>query len=602
MGGIANSGACRHAIHNIRIRIMNTIAVRLIGRKLGTNWTMLASVAILLPALTLTGWAQTRVQDIFGRSLKTHGITLVDWDGYMANPLIKIYLLPPTNAVLPGLVTLTANGARLYFDAPGIVSSNGPSTTLSLTSLTTAVPVNVSIFPAHTNPDGNYTLTLVFTGANHGKQTNTVPIQVIDQDTHSTNAFVVTANFDRDITQFFTNATARRLVTQAANDWSYYFTGMSLDPVPIGTETTYIWSNNFDGGYYFTNTNQYTGYQLYAYGTTNDVVRSGGEGSYSGPLQTSGGQPLTIKRSGGFEANIMGNYNTLGWLFITNDDDWLVTGNLGDETNDFFSIAHHEIGHALIFNESHPGFATALANGAFTSAAVTNYYGGPVPIDASSDHLTGVIDPESGQGAFGYEYYGNIPRKRWTMTKIDLLCAQEVGYILRPTSAFAPFVFATNAPLVAYEGIPFNFAFLATGGIPFYDWDITAGALPPGVALDSFSGLLSGTPATNGVYTFSLRVRDYHEGGPGLVQTVTLTVTNLPPVKLSISVGGSGTNAQAFISFLGTPGQQQIAEASSNLITWAPVETNTFSTNMFQLTVSNLFEFPRQFYRSVIIP
>jgi hypothetical protein len=55
-----------------------------------------------------------------------------------------------------------------------------------------------------------------------------------------------------------------------------------------------------------------------------------------------------------------------------------------------------------------------------------------VPIDRS-DHLDGVIDPESGQGAFGYEYHGNIPRERWIPTKLDLLYAQEVGYTLRRT-------------------------------------------------------------------------------------------------------------------------------------------------------------------------
>ena len=29
-----------------------------------------------------------------------------------------------------------------------------------------------------------------------------------------------------------------------------------------------------------------------------------------------------------------------------------------------------------------------------------------------------------------HEYYGSIPRKRWIITKLDLLCAQEVGYVL----------------------------------------------------------------------------------------------------------------------------------------------------------------------------
>jgi hypothetical protein len=31
--------------------------------------------------------AQITVQDVFGRTLNQRGITLVDWDGYMANPL-----------------------------------------------------------------------------------------------------------------------------------------------------------------------------------------------------------------------------------------------------------------------------------------------------------------------------------------------------------------------------------------------------------------------------------------------------------------------------------------------------------------------------------
>src|SRR6185436_3763 len=76
--------------------------------------------------------AQTRVQDIFGRPLNQRGITLVDWDGFMANPQIRIYLLAPTNASLPGSATLTANGVRLYFDTPGTVGTNGPSKTISV--------------------------------------------------------------------------------------------------------------------------------------------------------------------------------------------------------------------------------------------------------------------------------------------------------------------------------------------------------------------------------------------------------------------------------------------------------------------------------------
>lgn len=558
---------------------------------------MTRSVLILLLLVLqferLSASAQTQVQDIFGRSLNNRGITLVDWDGYMANPLIKIYLLPPTNVTLPGSATLSANGARLYFGMPSNVSATGPDATISFTNFTTPVPVTLSIFPAHESLDDVYTLTIVFTGAHNKHQTNTVPIQVIDQDAGSPNAFVVTPDFSQDSTVFFENPTARQLVTQAANDWTYYFTGMKLDAVAAGTEKTYIWHDNFSGGYDVNNSETYTGFLLYAYGTTNATDISGGEGSYDGKVQTSGGVPLTMKRSGGFEANIIGNYNTLGWLFLTNDDDWLVSQNLGNQTNDFYSIAHHEIGHALIFNQAHPGFATALSNGAFTSAAVTNYYSGPAPIDASNDHLTGVIDPESGQGAFGYEYYGSIPRNRWTMTKIDLLCAQEVGYVLRPSSAFAPFVRVTNSAPMAFEGVPYNFQFAASGGIPIYAWDITAGALPPGLELDAFAGTLSGTPTSAGMFNFTVRVRDYHENTAGLTQDLTMTVA--APVQLTISAVGGTVK----IIGTGSPGQRQILELSTNLVDWNPIATNILVSNSFQVAVTNILSFPCQYFRAL---
>jgi hypothetical protein len=546
--------------------------------------------------------AQTTVQDIFGRTLNQHGITLVDWDGYMANPLLKFYVFPPTNGVLPGTATLTANAARLYFDASSTVSSNGPSKILSFTNAAAGVPVRLSVFPDRDGMEEDYTLTIVFTSANSAKQTNTVPIHVIDLDLQRTNDFVVTANFDRDITGVFTNATRRALAQQAADDWAYFFAGMNLDQVHAGTENTYIWSNNFNSGYYFLNTNNYTGYLLYAYGTTNSVHRSGGEGSSAGPVQTSGGSPLTIKRSGGFESETYGNYNTLGWLFLTNDRDWLVSGNLGNETNDFYSIAHHEIGHALIFNGAHPGFSTAKAKGSFTSAAVTNYFGGPVPID-SSDHLNGSIDPESGQGAFGYEYYGAIPRKRWIITKLDLLCAQEVGYVLRSSAAFAPlFLPVIDPPPPAAQTVPYTLSFGGDwGGIPIYDWDIVAGVLPTGLSLDPFTGTISGTPSTSGTFNITLRVRDYHEGSAGISRSFPITVGPPPPVQLSLSLIEQGAGSEVKLVLTGTTGQRQIIQTSSNLLTWDPVATNNSGTNVFQFVENGPLQFRRRFYRAVIV-
>jgi hypothetical protein len=284
---------------------------------------------------------------------------------------------------------------------------------------------------------------------------------------------------------------------------------------------------------------------------------------------------------------------------LTNDNDWLLTGNLGHQTNDLYSIAHHEIGHALMFNPAHPGFNTAKTAGAFRSAAVTNYYGGPVPIDAF-DHLNGAIDPESGQGVFGYEYHGSIPRKRWLLTKLDLLCAQEVGYPLRKSSAFAKLTLGTQAVETATATLPFAFNFSADGGIPFYDWSIVGGALPPGIVLDSFTGALRGTPATNGTFSFTVRLRDYRENGPGVTNQFTMTVAPAPPFLLELAVGKPGPNSPAQVSLFGTTGQRQVVEVSSNLAQWRSLATK--GTNLFRVTETNATQHSTRYYRGAVRP
>src|SRR5258708_31604784 len=75
------------------------------------------------------------VKDIWNRRLNEYGITLVDWQGYMANPAIQFELTPPADAVFPATATLLADNDRLYFDlAPaclpptGIIDPCGAST------------------------------------------------------------------------------------------------------------------------------------------------------------------------------------------------------------------------------------------------------------------------------------------------------------------------------------------------------------------------------------------------------------------------------------------------------------------------------------------
>ena len=53
---------------------------------------------------------------------------------------------------------------------------------------------------------------------------------------------------------------------------------------------------------------------------------------------------------------------------------------------------------------------------------------------------------------------------------------------------------------------------VASGGLAPYAYAVTAGALPPGLSLDSATGVVSGTPTTANVYNFTLTSTDAASG------------------------------------------------------------------------------------------
>jgi hypothetical protein len=214
------------------------------------------------------------------------------------------------------------------------------------------------------------------------------------------------------------------------------------------------------------------------------------------------------------EVEVRGNYNKLGWRVDLDDAEWWKATNMGNVLNDLYSIVHHEIGHALMFNPGHTRFASSKRLGKLHNERISGYLGIDPPIDRT-DHFYGTVDPESLHGAFGNEYHGKVPRGRWLITKTDLLCAEALGYALRETSAFALLKLTTEELPAGTVTGRYLATLHATGGIPFYDWEVIDGALPEGLELDRFSGEIRGIPGRPGSFPFTVRVRDYAEKSPG---------------------------------------------------------------------------------------
>ena len=115
------------------------------------------------------------------------------------------------------------------------------------------------------------------------------------------------------------------------------------------------------------------------------------------------------------------------------------------------------------------------------------------------------------------------------------------GYMIAITAA-APVSITTGSSLTAATvGIAYSQQIAATGGAPPYTWALDSGALPGGLGLNTSAGLISGTPATAGSYSFQLSVSD--ASGAKASRAFTLIVN--PGLSISsgpaLPGGASGT-------------------------------------------------------------
>ncbi|MEO6983625.1 MAG: Ig domain-containing protein, partial [Edaphobacter sp.] len=87
----------------------------------------------------------------------------------------------------------------------------------------------------------------------------------------------------------------------------------------------------------------------------------------------------------------------------------------------------------------------------------------------------------------------------------------------------------------ASNGTAYSRALQASGGTPAYTWSITAGSLPAGLTLAATTGVISGTPSTNGTSNFTATVTD--NGSPAQSKSVAISIN----VFSATEVTGPGT-------------------------------------------------------------
>lgn len=69
-------------------------------------------------------------------------------------------------------------------------------------------------------------------------------------------------------------------------------------------------------------------------------------------------------------------------------------------------------------------------------------------------------------------------------------------------------VMLCNNPPTVQSGVAYSYQISVSGGVPPYTFSLVSGSLPPGITLNTSTGILSGTAYTPGTYTFSVKVTD----------------------------------------------------------------------------------------------
>jgi hypothetical protein len=113
-----------------------------------------------------------------------------------------------------------------------------------------------------------------------------------------------------------------------------------------------------------------------------------------------------------------------------------------------------------------------------------------------------------------------------------------------------------NITTTSLPSATLNFQYSATlgasGGVPPYTWSVISGSLPPGLNLDPASGLISGTPTTEGTYPFTVQVADAQTppatASAPLSITVNATLTQLTVLTTSLPAGTQNTAYNAMLA------------------------------------------------------
>jgi hypothetical protein len=143
---------------------------------------------------------------------------------------------------------------------------------------------------------------------------------------------------------------------------------------------------------------------------------------------------------------------------------------------------------------------------------------------------------------------------------------------------------------------PYSQTLMATGGVEPFTWTNISGFLPPGLTLAT-NGVISGTPASLGTFSFTVEVIDALSGTA--MQQLALTLLQ-PGTPLTLSEPQVTAGKTSFTFQLSGPsGGNYVLQSSTNLSNWNSLSTSTIPA-IGTISLSNSATGDRGFYRAYL--
>jgi len=210
---------------------------------------------------------------------------------------------------------------------------------------------------------------------------------------------------------------------------------------------------------------------------------------------------------------------------------WQTAGRYGDSVGPRFPIAQI-LDVSRYGPQAAPAFAistASLLNGSIStpysqtlnaSGGTTPYTwsvsSGTLPAGLAINSSTGVLsDTPSAIGTFNFTIM--------VTDDVGATATRAYSIVINPALAITTVSLPNDTLGNAYAQ-----TLAASGGTTPYTWSISAGALPTGLDLNSFTGVLSGTPSTAGTFNFTIKVTDNVSATATQAYSVVINPLNIP--------------------------------------------------------------------------